>query len=134
MLYGRSINFLRGNRIAKDEIAAFTLNQEAARLGHHDATLAMGWFYLNGIGVAENWDEAWHWYRKSARQGDSRAMFSLGYMCYKKQYPAEAKAWFSRAAKAGHMRSVCWLGKLYWKGSGVEEDKKRGISLFQQAA
>jgi hypothetical protein len=42
----------------------------------------MGWFLLNGYGVAKDLAAAESWYRKAARQGDARAMFSLGQMAY----------------------------------------------------
>lgn len=46
----------------------------------------------------------------------------------------EALTWFSRAADAGHARSLFWLGKLYWRGHGVREDRRRAAQLFGDAA
>jgi len=34
------------------------LNVIAAEQGMHDAVLAMGWFYLNGVGAQANEEEA----------------------------------------------------------------------------
>jgi TPR repeat protein len=51
-LYNRSLEYLAGKGVAKDERQAFVLNREAAEKGYGDAVLAMGWFYLNGAGVA----------------------------------------------------------------------------------
>jgi TPR repeat protein len=118
-----------------DEAEAFRLNLIAAQNGMHDAVLAMGWFYLNGVGVERDEDAAIHWYRKSARQGDERAMFSLGQIAYseKKDY-SEALLWFRRAADKGHHRSVFWLGKLYWRGHGVEQDQQAARQYFVKAA
>lgn len=133
-LYHQSLSYLEGEGIARDPVAAFSLNARAAEFGHHDAVLAMGWFYLNGVGVDQDLDESWYWYRKAARHGDPRAMFSLGYLCYIDQNYSGAHTWFSRAREAGHKRSLYWLGKLYWKGYGVEQDRKTAMIFIESAA
>ena len=92
-----------------------------------DAVLAMGWFYLNGVGVEPNLEEAKRWYRKSARQGDSRAMFSLGQMAYDERDYADALLWFKRASDKDHDRSLFWIGKLSWRGLGIPIDKKLSL-------
>ena len=117
-----------------DESEAFRLNQVAAQEGMHDAVLAMGWFYLNGVGVEIDQEAAFRWYRKSARQGDARAMFSLGQIAYSVEDYAEALLWFTRAADKGHHRSEFWLGKLYWRGQGVGQDRSAAYKHFARAA
>jgi len=133
-LYNESIDLLRGNRVAKDEQRAFTLNAEAARAGHADAVLAMGWFYLNGVGVERNVELAKKWYRESARRGQPKAMFSLGQIAYDEKGFSDALTWFTRASELGHVRSLYWIGKLYWRGHGVEPDRKQARRYFHQAA
>ena len=132
--YNRSLEFLNGQGVRKDPAEAFRLNAEAAEQGYHDAVLAMGWFYLNGIGVAVDVEEGCRWYRKSARQGDARAMFSLGAIAYARRDFGEAAVWLARAVEQRHSRSLFWLGKLYWHGRGVPQDRRRAAGLFDQAA
>ncbi len=127
--YNRSLKLLDS-----DEGEAFRLNQLAAQDGMHDAVLAMGWFYLNGVGVEPDEEEAVRWYRKSARQGEARAMFSLGQIAYGAKDYAEALVWFTRAASKGHHRSEFWLGKLYWRGQGVTQDRRTAEQYFSHAA
>lgn len=79
-------------------------------------------------------EQSWYWYRKSARQGEPRAMFSLGYLCYIEGDYTEANTWFSRAVGLGHDRSLYWMAKLLWKGRGVVEDQKRARALIEQAS
>jgi uncharacterized protein len=117
-----------------DEVKAFQLNQIAALEGMHDAVLAMGWFYLNGVGVEANEEAALHWYRKSARQGDERAMFSLGQIAYLGRDYGEALLWFRRAADKGHHRSDFWIGKMYWRGQGVTQNRRAASAYFARAA
>ncbi|RYG62652.1 sel1 repeat family protein [bacterium] len=113
---------------------AFSLNAKAATLGLPDAILAMGWFYFNGFGVRQNLREATHWYRRSARAGDPRAMFSLGQIACDEGQFETARYWFELANKHGHIRSLYWLGKLYWRGKGVSQDRAQAMRLFERAA
>jgi uncharacterized protein len=127
--YNRSLRLLDN-----DDAEAFRLNRIAAEDGMHDAVPAMGWFYLNGFGVEADEDEAIRWYRRSARQGEPRAMFSLGYIAYIRREYSEALKWFERALGKNHHRSGFWIGKIYWRGQGVDRDRKRAQSYFAQAA
>jgi uncharacterized protein len=133
-LYNQSLDYLQGDGVSKDEVRSFALNAEAANEGHADAVLAMGWFYLNGVGVERDVERARKWYRKSARRGEPRAMFSLGQIAYNERDFSDALVWFTRASQAGHTRSLYWLGKLYWRGHGVTQDGKRALGLFHRAA
>jgi len=133
-LYNESLKYLEGQGVAKDVNEAFRLNTAAAADGMHDAVLAMGWFYRRGIGVELDIEESKRWYRKSARQKEPRAMFSLGEICYDERDYEEAFVWFNRAAESGHARSLYWIGMLHWKGRGVPENKSLAKKFFQQAA
>lgn len=132
-LYNRSLESLTGQHAQEDAHKSFILNSRAAESGMRDAVLAMGWFYLNGVGVEQDTEQARRWYKKSARQGDSRAMFSLGQMAYDDKDFADAEVWFRRASDKGHARSLFWIGKLYWRGCGVSEDRKEAMRFFQKA-
>ena len=133
-LYNQSLDLLRGQGVAKDEKRSFELNAEAAASGDRDAVLAMGWYYLNGVGVDRDLGEARKWYRKSARQSQPGAMYSLGAIAYEEGKFEEAMRWFESAAKEGHARSTYWIAKLYWRGLGVSRDRHRAEALLEQAA
>lgn len=117
-----------------DEAEAFRLNYIAAQEGMHDAVLAMGWFCLNGVGVKADEQAAVHWYKRAARQGDPKAMYSLGEIAYRGGDYAEALTWFKRAAAKGHQRSNFWIGKMYWRGLGVAQDRKLAKDYLAHAA
>jgi len=133
-LYNRSLEHLGIDGHARDDAEAFKLNREAALLGHYDAILAMGWFHLNGYGVEKNLKLAEYWYGRSAKGGESRAMFSLGLMAYDALAYTHAKRWFLRATDHGHVRSFYWLGKLAWRGHGVPQCRSEAFVLFHRAA
>jgi TPR repeat protein len=132
--YDKSLDALHGEHRPLDEDESFRLNAEAARAGMHDAVLAMGWYYLNGIGVERDLEQARFWYRKSARQGDPSAMYSLGIIEAQERRFELAVDWFRRAIAAGHDRSRFKLGTLYWHGRGVPPDRKEAMVLITEAA
>ena len=133
-LYNESLNLLEGSGVARDEKCSFALNAEAAQCGHADAVLAMGWFYLNGVGIRRDVEKARKWYRDSARRGEPKAMFSLGQIAFDESDFSSALQWFTRASESGHFRSLYWLGKLYWRGNGVQQDQRQARRLFHKAA
>lgn len=100
----------------------------------HDAILAMGWFYLNGVGIEASIPEALRWYKKAARTGDLSAFFSLGHIAYLECDFDEARLWFNRAAEEGHPRSKHLLAHMFWSGKGVPQDRKRARRLLAEAA
>jgi TPR repeat protein len=115
-LYNSSLDYLGDGGHPIDEAHAFKLNAQAAALGYPDAILAMGWFYVGGRGVERDIPLAQHWYRRSARTGDPRAMFSLGQISYDASGYSDARRWFERATKQGHIRSyyLARQARLAW--------------------
>ena len=100
-LYNLSLDLVKGQGVAKDEKRSFELNAKAAASGDRDAVFAMGWYYLNGVGVDRDLGEARKWYRKSARQKQPGAMFSLGSIACEEGKFEEAMRWFESAVKEG---------------------------------
>ena len=58
--------------------------------------------YFNGVGVDRDLGEARKWYRKSARQKQPGAMFTLGSISCEEGKYEEAMRWFESAVKEGH--------------------------------
>ncbi len=133
-LYNQSLDYLQGKNVPEDAEKSFALNSKAAHGGYREAVLAMGWYYLGGVGVPQDYVKAKKWYRKSARHGEPKAMFSLGRIAYIERDFSESLRWFSRAAEAGHVRSLYWIGKHHWYGQSVPQDRKEAMRLFHLAA
>jgi uncharacterized protein len=133
-VYNESLDYLQGKNVPQDSEKSFALNAEAAHAGYRDAILAMGWYYLGGVGVSQDYEKAEKWYRKSARHGEPKAMFSLGRIFYMKHDYLESLVWFRRAAEAGHDRSLYWIGRHHWYGQSVPQDRKEAMRFFHLAA
>jgi hypothetical protein len=132
--YNKSFNFFHGKNVPQNLEESFALTSKAAKGGLRDAVLSMGWHYLGGVGVERNLEKAKKWYRKSARHGEPKAMFSLGRIALIEQDFNDSLAWFNRAISAGHMRSLYYIGSQHWHGRGVPQDKKEAMKFFQLAA
>lgn len=69
-------------KAAGDPDAAVPHLQEAARLGHRVAQAAMGMAYAQGHGGIEpDAEQARHWFRAAASQGDEEAAYNLVALC-----------------------------------------------------
>lgn len=90
--------------------------------------------YELGRGVKQDYQQAVHWYRKAAEQGDAQAQCNLGltYM-FDFEY-AQAFYWIKKAADQGNAQALNSLGHMYQNGDGVEVDQKLALECFQKAA
>lgn len=71
-----------------------------------------------------------YWLKKSAENGNNKAMYMLGYEqlagIYGEENHSQAVHWFERAAEKGHVKAMFYLGNIYYSGSGnvAQNDKK----------
>ncbi len=74
----------------------------------------------------------------AAEQGDSNAMYLIGY-CYflgqgTRTNRKRAVTWWSKAAKQGQAEAQYWLGVSYEAGLGVPEDAATALKWLRQSA
>lgn len=112
--------------------------QPLAELGNPIAQAFLGSFYENGVGVAQNGQEAVKWYRAAAEQGFSYAQYDLGRLyqqgIYVTQDHKEAARWYRLAAEQGNALAQYGLGMLYQQGLGVQQDYREAITWYRRAA
>ncbi len=98
----------------------------------------IGHLYRLGLGVPQNFEVAFNWYRRAADQGLVRAQANLANMLLRgqgvDQDTSSAAEWFHRAASAGHAISQFNIGQMYRKGLAVPQDTSRALGWFQLAA
>ncbi len=119
---------------------AITLFQKAASCGHIYSQYYLGECYLHGNGTYQNLDEAVIWYRKSAKQGNPKAQFKIGWLydsinnkCLIKN-DKEAHKWYCYAAEQGHIYALCNLGRMYEKGQGTPRNMSEAKKCYREAA
>lgn len=109
-----------------DYRTAYRLAKPLAEQGLPEAQFVLGYLYVNGQGVPQDYAEAAKWYRNAADQGDESAQFGLGLLYFNgqgvPQSYAEAAKWFRRAAEQGVASAQSNLGLMYFSGQGVPQD------------
>ena len=111
--------------------------RRAAEQGDAAAQFNLGFAYLKGEGVPQDYAEAVKWWRRADEQGLAPAQYNLGLMYYKgegiPQDYAEALKWYRRAAEQGNVRAQFYLGVMYAKGEGIPQDYVAAHTFFNLA-
>ena len=121
-----------------DYEGAFLEWRVLARQGDVRAQYRLAQMYADGIGVAEDDEEALHWFRQAADQGSLEAqselalMYSLGRGVRRDH--TRAAYWYARLADAGHATAQYLLGVMHEDGTGVERDASRAFFWYRRAA
>ncbi len=111
----------------------------AAQSGNPEAMAYMGGMYYKGLGIKQDFNEAYKWYQQAAALGYDEAEFSMGKMLEKgegteRDYE-QALGWYQKAAAQGNVPAIYNVGYLYGKGflkSGA--DYKQAATWWNKAA
>ncbi len=109
-----------------------------AEQGDADAQFNMGVVYLRGIGVTQDYQAAFNWFKKSTEQKHALAQFSLGVMYLQglgvTQDYKVAFNWFKKAAEQGGSEAQTVLSSMYEDGVGIPQDYTRAHMWWNIAA
>lgn len=110
----------------------------AATDGDAEAQRIIGRCYMTGIGVNQDYKEAWKWMARAAGSDDLEAEYQLG-MMYRdgigvKKSATEAAYWFRKSARNGHALSLLNLGHAFENGEGVLPDNRIAAENYWRAA
>ena len=103
--------------------------QELARYGDVKAADWLGWSYMTGTGVSQNYYQAAQWFRQAAEQGFADAEFALGYLYEQgkgvgRDY-RKAVVYYAAAARQGHATAENNLASMYEHGQGAQRDLRK---------
>ncbi len=116
---------------------SFEQMQQAAQRGDAEAQMALAQTYDAGIGVAQDFSRAAHWFRAAAKQGNTQAQNRLGKYLQSglggEQDNARAFDWLSRAARDGNPEHLADLALMYENGLGVPQDFAKAARLYERA-
>ena len=85
---------------------------------------------LSGLTI----DPEYHPTIVDADRGDPIAQCDLGIHLLMNNRPADAIPWFERSANAFYPDAMCWLGRAYLSGNGVELNLETGVQWIDTAA
>jgi uncharacterized membrane protein len=117
-----------------DPLRAYELIRRTADQGDDHSQFEVGVMYSAGQGVGQDHDAAMKWLIKSAQQGYSAAMNSLGSEYTASGNLPEALKWFREGAVAGNAEAQYNLGVTYVLGRGVPQDVASAVGWFVKSA
>jgi TPR repeat protein len=124
----------QGYFLPKDDAAAIELWRQGAELGITSAQNALARRYLEGDGLAQNYDEGRRWLEAAAAQDDAQALTSLGYLA---EYglgetidTGKAEALYRQAVLLGHPTA---LNNLAWLLATEERSLREAESFARRA-
>ncbi|MCL2389948.1 MAG: SEL1-like repeat protein [Endomicrobia bacterium] len=125
-------------------ISIFEQIKKSAEAGNAESQFKLAEMYHYGKGIiAKHREEAMNWYTKAAEQGHIAAQNQLAYMY---SHPIsrfvneinkgniEAAKWYRKAAEQGSKEAQYELGRIYYYGTGVEQDYIEAAKWYKKAA
>ncbi len=123
---------------SKDYATALKEWRPLAEQGDARAQNQLGRMYINGIGVAQDDQQALKWLQLAALQGNADAQTSLGAMYwFGRSVPkdeSEAVKWYRLAAEQGNVHAQSQLAGAYLVGRGVTANDQEALRWLRLAA
>ncbi len=113
--------------------------QQAAEQDVADANIFLGKMYKGGKGVKKDFDQALNYYLKANELDSIFSEYLISYinetgiMYYQGKDYEKAFEWFQKAADRGDGKAQYFLGDMYNKGKGVDQDSGKAFEWFQKA-
>lgn len=130
----RAIELMKMGRYSE----ALPVLQRSANSGNAEAERYLADMYLNGSGVAQNYEQARRWYERAAHGGNIAAMTDLGHIYdYGWGVPqdyVQARQWYEKASAFQNAVAMADLGRLYQDGRGVPQDYGQARQWYERAA
>ena len=124
---------------SKDYQNAFAYFSKAAELGYSKAQNRCGIMYLKGIGVQQNYANAYTYFVQGYNNNQNKASaYWIGY-CYYTGYGVnqnfnQAYNFFKYAADQGQPLANRYLGMMYFFGDGLPKNYNNAVYYFNIAA
>ena len=116
---------------------AFQKFQSLAANGDANAEANLGYMYISGQGVRQDYAEALKWIQKAVDQNNAFAQRQLGYLYEMgqgvRQDFAEAVRWYRKSAEQGDAVGQANLGNMYRSGHGVSQDYAEALKWIQKS-
>ncbi len=130
---------MKGQGILRDAAAGLALIEKAAGQGHLDAKIRLAEIYFLGQdGIAPAPEKAAPWAQQAAEAGSAWALTMVGTMKeHARGMPRDvpgARDAYLRAAQQGNAKAQSALGRLLFKGIGVDPDPVRAFYWLSASA
>ncbi len=111
---------------------SFPILSRLAESGNAQAQYMLGFLYDHPQDGHYSGQQVEYWYKKSAEQGFTPAMFIMG-SWYEYSDPQQSAYWYKRAADNGNRQALFRLGLLYEKGGrDFERDLHQAADCYKK--
>jgi TPR repeat protein len=127
--------YTHGFGVDKDFSKAFTLYENASKLGYAKAKNSLAICYENGHGTEPNLEKALALYEEAANLGDPTAKINLAIHYEEATPPNYKKAFqlYQEAANLGNVNAKKELALCYLNGTGTDQNTEKAIALLEEA-
>jgi len=129
-----------GDFVELNALKASQYYRKAADQGVTGAMVNLACLLEGDRGIDTNYEEMLYWYRRAAENGHSLGQSNYGRCLYygigtEKKWP-EAVRWLAAAVETNDTNdgALYLLGICYYFGDGVNQDRKKAVELYRQAA
>lgn len=130
-----------GNGVRRDYFQAFQLFSKAVALNDPYSYDWLANLYRTGRGTSKNMPKAVELYAEGARLGDPFAQLQLAALYYTgapeaplAQDRSRSLQLYEASAAQGNKVAAFYVGKMYASGTGVQQDYKKAVDYYLQAA
>lgn len=126
--------YQKGIGTKKDQGKVLQHYTNAAKLNSIDAGRELALCYLN----AQNPQEAFGWFKRSADNGDLPSTFYIGKLLYEgkgtKQDKQQGVIYYLKAAEAGFPQAQYEIANSYASGEGITKNVEQAVQWYKKAA
>jgi TPR repeat protein len=126
--------------ISYSESATITKIKELASKGDTLAQIMLGEIYFDYLGVPQDSQKAYYWFKRAAEKGDfpnsslTEYYYSWVTSIVEGAQTEKLSAREKKAAEQGDPAEQYYLGDRYWRGYGVPQDYKESFFWYKKAA
>ena len=97
----------------------------------------IGKMHCYGLGTQQDYEKAFEWFLKSAKEGNKFAQYSLGNLYYygngTDKDLSQAFQWYMKSAEQGQPYASYSIAQMYNKGEYVSKDENQAHEYYKQA-
>ena len=103
-----------------------------SELGDYDCSYELGNLYRYGDYVESDPETAIRYFQLSSQQGEPKNIVSAGEVCLDLQDYQRAIGFLTTAIQSGEPLGAFYLGRMYYHGTGVQEDNNKAFIYLKQ--